>query len=75
MNYEYIQLEFEWGDLEELNRLSISGFRVVHVGQIQASGDPRIRHFKQIALLEREVPAEVAARTIMEMAKGERRDG
>jgi len=53
--FEYIQLVFEWGDLKELNGLSQAGFRVVHVEDYQVDVDSRIRVWKRIALLEREI--------------------
>lgn len=31
MKYEYIRLKFDFGDLEEMNRLSTSGWRVISV--------------------------------------------
>lgn len=52
--YEYIQFEFEFGLLTNLNSLSVSGWRIVMT--------ERISPYKHIALLERRVPREMAAR-------------
>jgi hypothetical protein len=27
--YEYIRIRFDWGDLDELNRLSVNGWKIV----------------------------------------------
>lgn len=35
MRYEYIRLGFDWGDLSELNNLSIAGWRVVAVERME----------------------------------------
>lgn len=47
MRYEYIRLFFDFGDLEEMNRLAGTGWRVVSV-------QPDEQTF--IALLERTIP-------------------
>ncbi len=50
MRYEYIRIAFDWGDLQPMNQLSMTGWRVVHVGE---SGEP---YLPLMALLERELP-------------------
>jgi hypothetical protein len=45
--YEYIRLEFDFGDLAELNRLGSAGWKVVAVV-------PSQHDFKYWALLERD---------------------
>lgn len=49
MKYEYIQLGFDFGDLEKMNRLSGDGWRVVQV----VPG--RFGEYPYIALMEREI--------------------
>lgn len=54
--YEYIQVEFEWGDLEEINQLSSIGFRVVTIDrQIDISQTPQRARYQYYALMEREI--------------------
>ena len=54
-SYEYIRLEFDLGDLKELNSLSSVGFRVVAVIDEHITG--RMNYLAHFALLERELPA------------------
>lgn len=53
--YEYIRLEFDVGDLEKLNGLSSTGWRVVAVIDERITG--RMNYLAHFALLERELPA------------------
>lgn len=48
MKFEYIQFEWEWEDLRDLNRLSHTGWRVIYTMEVTK--------WKNISLLEREIP-------------------
>jgi hypothetical protein len=58
MKYEYIRIGLDMGDLDELNRLSSVGFRVVAVvpNHYFVDGDDLQFETPQYALLERPLP-------------------
>jgi len=53
--YEYIRLEFDWDDLKQMNRLSETGWRVVHV-EYHVNWGWEYKKNCNYALMERELP-------------------